>query len=227
MSETLILAAILIPVLVVSIVFHEVAHGWMALMLGDTTAQERKRLTLNPVRHVDPLGTLVVPGTLALVGGPVFGWAKPVPVNKWRLNNPRFGMMAVAAAGPATNIVLALVAAVALGLVARGLTVPPTGALEWLILGLNYAVIVNLFLALFNMLPIPPFDGSHILEGVLPRRWAAAYDKLRPLGMLLFVALIAVTWLFPDSGVIERVVLPPVEWLRGHLMQLALAIAGG
>jgi len=77
------------------------------------------------------------------------------------------------------------------------------------------------------MLPIPPFDGSHILEGVLPRRWAAAYDKLRPLGMLLFVALIAVTWLFPDSGVIERVVLPPVEWLRGHLMQLALAIAGG
>jgi len=227
MSETLILAAILIPVLVVSIVFHEVAHGWMALMLGDTTAQERKRLTLNPVRHVDPLGTLVVPGTLALVGGPVFGWAKPVPVNKWRLNNPRFGMMAVAAAGPATNIVLALVAAVALGLVARGLTVPPTGALEWLILGLNYAVMVNLFLALFNMLPIPPFDGSHILEGVLPRRWAAAYDKLRPLGMLLFVALIAVTWLFPDSGVIERVVLPPVEWLRGHLMQLALAIAGG
>lgn len=227
MSETLILAAILIPVLVVSIVFHEVAHGWMALMLGDTTAQERKRLTLNPVRHVDPLGTLVVPGTLALVGGPVFGWAKPVPVNKWRLNNPRFGMMAVAAAGPATNIVLALVAAVALGLVARGLTVPPTGVLEWLILGLNYAVMVNLFLALFNMLPIPPFDGSHILEGVLPRRWAAAYDKLRPLGMLLFVALIAVTWLFPDSGVIERVVLPPVEWLRGHLMQLALAIAGG
>ncbi|MDR7103754.1 site-2 protease family protein [Croceicoccus sp. BE223] len=227
MSDTLILAAILIPVLVVSIVFHEVAHGWMALVLGDTTAKERRRLTLNPVRHVDPVGTIVVPGTLALVGGPVFGWAKPVPVNKWRLNNPRFGMMAVAAAGPATNIVLALIATIVLGFVARGLTVPPTGALEWLILGLNYAVLVNLFLALFNMLPIPPFDGSHILEGLLPRRWAAAYDKLRPLGMLLFVALIAVTWLFPESGVIERVVLPPVEWLRGHMMQLALAIAGG
>ncbi len=227
MSETLIFAAILIPVLIVSIVFHEVAHGWMALVLGDTTAKERKRLTLNPVRHVDPVGTLLVPGALALVGGPVFGWAKPVPVNKWRLNNPRFGMMAVAAAGPATNIVLALVSAIALGLVARGLTAAPTGAMEIFILGLNYAVLVNLFLALFNMLPIPPFDGSHILEGLLPPRWAAAYDKLRPLGMLLFVALIAVTWLFPDSGVIERVVLPPVEWLRGHMMQLALAIAGG
>lgn len=226
MSETLILAAILIPVLVVSIVFHEVAHGWMALMLGDTTAKERRRLTLNPIRHVDPIGTLVVPGTLALVGGPVFGWAKPVPVNKWRLNNPRFGMMAVAAAGPLTNVVLALLASVALGLAARGLTAPPSGAFELVVMGLNYAVLVNLFLALFNMMPIPPFDGSHILEGLLPPRLAAAYDKLRPLGMVLFAGLILVTWLFPDSGVIERVILPPVEWLRGHMMQLALAIAG-
>ncbi len=99
MSETILLAAILIPCLVIAIVFHEVAHGWTALMLGDPTAQEQRRLSFNPLRHVDPVGTLLVPGGLALAGLPVFGWARPVPVNKWRLNNPRFGMMAVAAAG--------------------------------------------------------------------------------------------------------------------------------
>ncbi|RVQ64884.1 site-2 protease family protein [Croceicoccus ponticola] len=226
MSETLILAAILIPVLIVSIVFHEVAHGWMALALGDTTAKERGRLTLNPVRHVDPVGTLLVPGALALVGGPVFGWAKPVPVNKWRLNNPRTGMMAVAAAGPGTNILLALVATIVLGLVARGLTGAPGDGLALVVLALNYAILINLFLAFFNLLPIPPFDGSHIMEGLLPRKWAAAYEKLRPVGMILFVILIAATWAFPDAGIIERIILPPVEWLRSHFMTLAVAIAG-
>ena len=99
MTETLILAAILIPCLIVAIVFHEVAHGWTALALGDPTARDQNRLSLNPVRHVDPVGTLLVPGLLAIVGGPIFGWAKPVPVRQERLDNPRYGMMAVAAAG--------------------------------------------------------------------------------------------------------------------------------
>src|SRR5688500_2901668 len=112
MNDTLLTALALIPALVIAIVFHEVAHGWVALALGDPTAKERKRLTLNPIRHVDPVGTLLVPGALTLAGLPAFGWAKPVPVNKRRLKNPRFGMMAVAIAGPATNIVLAAVAAV-------------------------------------------------------------------------------------------------------------------
>lgn len=225
MSDTLIIAAILIPILVVSIVFHEVAHGWTALALGDHTAQSQGRLTLNPVRHVDPVGTLLVPGALVLMGGPVFGWAKPVPVRKGRLNNPRYGMMAVAAAGPGTNFLLALVAAIALGLLARGLVAPPTGALEWAIQGLNYAILINLFLGLFNLLPLPPFDGSHIVEGLLPRRWAAAYDRLRPAGMILLVLLIAATWAFPQAGIIENVILPPVEWIRMHFMNLAIAIA--
>ncbi len=118
MSDTFSLAIILIPALVIAIVFHEVAHGWVALALGDPTAKERRRLTLNPIRHIDPVGTLLVPGALALFGGPIFGWAKPVPVNKNRLDNPRFGMMAVAAAGPGTNFVLAAIGAVALGLLA-------------------------------------------------------------------------------------------------------------
>lgn len=225
MTETLILAAVLIPCLVIAIVCHEVAHGWMALALGDTTARDQRRLTLNPVRHVDPVGTLLVPGMLAIVGGPVFGWAKPVPVRKNRLRNPRFGMMAVAAAGPGTNIVLALIGGIALGVVAALLTVPPAGAMVWLVEGLNYFILINLFLAFFNLLPIPPFDGSHILEGLLPRSWAAGYEKLRPIGMVFLVLLIAATWAFPQFGLIEKVVWPPVAWLREHVMALAEAVA--
>jgi len=128
MSDTLLQIVLLVPCLVIAIVFHEVAHGWAALALGDPTAKERRRLTLNPIRHVDPVGTLIVPGFLALVGGPVFGWAKPVPVNFNRLRNPRLGMMLVAAAGPATNLLLATIAAVTLGLWAGSLTVAPAGA---------------------------------------------------------------------------------------------------
>lgn len=227
MTDTFILAAVLIPCLVIAIVCHEVAHGWMALALGDPTAKNQRRLTLNPVRHVDPVGTLVVPGFLALVGGPVFGWAKPVPVNKYRLNNPRYGMMAVAAAGPGTNILLALIGAVVLGVLAGSLAAPPTGVLEWAIVGLNYFILINIFLAFFNLLPIPPFDGSHIVEGLLPRRWAVQYEKLRKAGMLLFILLIAATWLFPQWGLVEKVILPPVEWLREQVMSFAVMIAQG
>lgn len=226
MSDTLILAAILIPILVVSIVFHEVAHGWAALALGDHTAQRQGRLTLNPIRHADPVGTVLVPGALALMGGPIFGWARPVPVRKGQLDNPRFGIMAVAAAGPGTNFALALVATVALGLIVGTLTAEPTGALEWVLVGLNYMILINLFLALFNLLPIPPFDGSHIVEGLLPPRWAKGYEKLRPAGMILLVLLIAATWAFPQAGIIENVILPPVEWIRGHFMGLARVISG-
>ena len=227
MPEALILAAILIPCLLVAHVFHEVAHGWTALALGEPTAKEQRRLSLNPIRHVDPVGTLIVPGALALFGGPVFGWAKPVPVRKDRLDNPRYGMMAVAAAGPGTNLVLAAVGAVVLGLVAASLVAPPAGAMEWLITGRNYFIVINIFLALFNLLPIPPFDGSHIVEGLLPRSMAAQYARLQQIGMFLLIALIAITWAFPDSGVIENVVLPPVEWLREKYLMLALWIAGG
>ncbi len=227
MTETLILAAILIPCLIVAIVFHEVAHGWAALSLGDPTAKEQRRLSLNPLRHVDPVGTLLVPGFLAVVGGPIFGWAKPVPVMKHRLDNPRFGMMAVAFAGPATNFLLAAVGAVALGLFAGSLTAPPEGFAGGLFEGLRYFILINIFLALFNLLPIPPFDGSHILEGLLPPSAARAYERLRPLGMVLFIGLIAITWIFPDSGVIEAVVLPPVEWLQEKYLALSIAIAGG
>ena len=226
MSETLQLALLLIPCLVIAIVFHEVAHGWAALALGDPTAKERRRLSLNPIRHIDPVGTLLVPGAMALLGGPIFGWAKPVPVNFARLNNPRLGMMLVAAAGPATNVLLAALGAVALGLYAgsfEGLQ----DMSEFVLGGLLLFITINVFLALFNLLPIPPFDGSHIVEGLLPRSLAHHYAKLRNLGMLLFVALIAATWAFPEAGIIENTVGPPVEWLRGQFLLLAAWVAGG
>ena len=224
MTETLTLALILIPCLIIAIVFHEVAHGWAALMLGDPTAKERRRLSLNPIRHVDPIGTLLVPGALALFGGPIFGWAKPVPVNQRRLDNPRFGMMAVAAAGPTTNFVLAFIGAVVAGLV-FGLG---WGSLEpdsMVFTALVYFILINIFLGLFNLLPIPPFDGSHILGGLLPRAWAKHWQKMQAAGMLFIVVIIAASWAFPQSGLVENVIFPPVLWLQEQYLLLADAVA--
>ena len=227
MTETLLLAAILIPCLIVAIVFHEVAHGWMALMLGDPTAKEQRRLSLNPIRHVDPIGTLLVPGALALFGGPIFGWAKPVPVRGDRLRDPRFGMVAVAAAGPGTNLVLALVGALLFGAISGAIVAGGGMPPEWLITAGSMFILINVFLALFNLLPIPPFDGSHIVGGLLPREWAGNWQKLQSLGMLFFIVLIAATWAFPDSGLIENTVLPPVLWLQERYFAIAEWIARG
>lgn len=237
MSQTLLLALVLIPALVIAIVFHEVAHGYAARLLGDPTASDRGRLTLNPIAHVDPVGTLLVPGALALMGGPVFGWAKPVPVNKWRLNNPRFGMMAVAAAGPASNLVLATVGAVLLGLVMpAGVGVggdPEASAMllfnnlgqpQWLATGLFYFILVNLFLGLFNLLPIPPFDGSHIVGGLLPKRLRAGWEKLQGIGMALILVLVAASWVFGTNW-LGSILMPPVMWAFGLYLALADAVA--
>ncbi len=222
------IATIIIP-LVLAIVFHEVAHGWAALALGDPTAKERRRLSLNPIRHVDPIGTLVLPGMLKLIGAPVFGWAKPVPVDKERLRNPRFGMMAVAAAGPGTNFVLAALAAVALGLLVRGVEIgtTPGAVTQFAVANLNNFIMINIFLAMFNLLPVPPFDGSHIVEGLLPRRAAEVFERLRPLGFpLLLILLLVIPWLFPQAGIVERLVLPPVQWAGAQYYGLVEAVAG-
>lgn len=237
MTQTLTLALVLIPALVIAIVFHEVAHGYAAKLLGDPTASERGRLTLNPLAHVDPVGTLLVPGALALLGGPVFGWAKPVPVNKRRLNNPRFGMMAVAAAGPGSNFVLAGVGAVLLGLVmpsgiafggdldaGAALLVNRLGETQWLATGLFYFLLVNIFLGLFNLLPIPPFDGSHIVGGLLPARMRAGWEKLQGIGMALLIGLIAASWVFGTNW-LSQLLMPPVAELMGLYLGLADWIA--
>ena len=227
MTETILLAAILIPCLIIAIVFHEVAHGWTALALGDPTAKEQRRLSLNPIRHVDPIGTLLVPGALALFGGPIFGWAKPVPVRGDRLRDPRFGMVAVAAAGPATNLVLAFIGALVFGAVSGTIIASGGTPPDWLLSAGGMFILINVFLALFNLLPIPPFDGSHIVGGLLPPKWAANWQKLQSMGMLFFIILIAATWAFPNSGLIENTVLPPVLWLQERFFEIAEWMARG
>lgn len=227
MNQTLLQAAALIVPLILAIVFHEVAHGWTALALGDPTAKERRRLSLNPLRHVDPFGTLLLPGFLALTGAPVFGWAKPVPVNHWRLRNPRRGMMVVAAAGPLTNLILAAVGAVLLGLLMR-LAGDGTGpVLSFTAMSLGFFIMINVFLALFNLLPIPPFDGSHIVEGLLPEKMANQYARLRPFGFpLILLIVVVLPWISPELAVVRRVVIPPVMWMLGHYETLARAVGG-
>lgn len=227
MNDTIFQAAAVILPLIFAIVFHEVAHGWVARALGDPTAAEMKRLSLNPLRHVDPVGTIVLPAILKLSGLPVFGWAKPVPVNFRRLNNPRIGMMVVAAAGPGTNLILALFAAVAIGLVGRGLDGGELSLVtSFVLLNLQNFLVINIFLALFNLLPLPPFDGSHIVEGLLPRRAAMNYARLRPYGFpLLIVVLVVIPWLFPGLGIVENLVVPPVEWAHERYIAIVRAIA--
>jgi Zn-dependent protease len=220
-------AAVYIIPLVIAIVFHEVAHGWMARALGDPTAHERRRLSLNPIRHVDPIGTLVLPLGLALAHLPVFGWAKPVPVDARRLREPRTGMMLVAAAGPATNFALALVAAIVLGL-----SWEPTGGAAatgwagfWLSNVTNF-LMINVFLALFNLLPIPPFDGGHIVQGLLPRRLAARWAGFSRYAMLGAILLIVVLpMVAPQWNVVARVVGPIADSVANGYLSIADAIA--
>ena len=229
MNDTVMQAAALILPLIFAIVFHEVAHGLMARSLGDPTAHELGRLSLNPLRHVDPIGTVLVPGALKLVGLPVFGWAKPVPVNFARLRHPRSGMMLVAAAGPGSNLIMAALSALALGLIVRpyaGLQ-EPSGVVAFIILNLLNFIQLNVFLALFNLLPIPPFDGSHILEGMLPESAARQYSALRKYGFLMVILLIVVLpQLIAGFDPVGFLIGRPVSWMTGQYLALAASIAG-
>ena len=227
MNDTIYQAAAIIVPLIIAIVFHEVAHGWVAYALGDPTAKEQRRLSLNPLRHVDPVGTVILPGALKLLGMPVFGWAKPVPVIKQRLRNPRFGMMAVAAAGPGSNLLMAAIAAVAVGLMVQG-AVPAQGGVQGFVLfSLVQFIQINVFLALFNMLPIPPFDGSHIVEGLLPRAMVPGYERLAPLGFpLVLLVLVILPWLFPAFNPVGALLGGPVGWTYARYLELIGAVAG-
>jgi Zn-dependent protease len=176
-----------IPVLF-AITLHEVAHGWTARFFGDHTAQLLGRLSLNPLRHVDPLGTVMIPGTLLAFGFfPPFGWAKPMPVETSGLRNPRRTLIAVALAGPAANILMAILWCGVLALVLqirRGQTLD-----NWVLLMAQAGIKVNAVLAVFNLLPIPPLDGGRVLVGILPARWGAGLEKIAPAGMFIVVGL--------------------------------------
>jgi Zn-dependent protease len=175
----------LLPVLV-AITFHEAAHGYVARFLGDETASRLGRVSLNPFRHIDPFGTILLPGLLLLARSPfLFGYAKPVPVNFRALRNPRMGMVLVAAAGPAMNFGLALVAALSFHL----LVYLPVTAGQWMALNLKNAIVINAILAVFNLFPLPPLDGGRIAVGLLPDVLARRLTRLEPYGMLILLGL--------------------------------------
>lgn len=209
----------LVP-LVIAIVFHEVAHGWVARAFGDHTAARLGRLTLNPIRHVDPVGTIGLPLVLAVTGAPIFGWAKPVPVVWKNLRNPRLHMMLVALAGPGINLLLVVVAAIGLRLMLdAGDTQDLTGAGRFLFDNLRNFLLINVFLAIFNLIPLPPFDGGHVVEGLLPRSAVPAWHRIARFGFpILIILLLVVPMIAPQADIVSRAVAPIVGTLTKALV---------
>jgi len=212
-----------IPILI-AITFHEAAHAYAAWRLGDDTALRAGRVTFNPLKHVDAFGTIVVPALLLVAGSPfLFGWAKPVPVAFNRLTRPRRDMALVAVAGPLTNVMLAFASAMLLHLV--WLAPEPTS--RWLAQTLYQSLVLNLVLAIFNLLPIPPLDGSRILLSVMPGVLARPYAKLERFGLLILLGLVFVV---PMAARQFGVDLNVVRWLVGlpvaYLTKMVLLLVG-
>jgi Zn-dependent protease len=212
------IAVWLVP-LVIAIVFHEVAHGLVARRLGDPTAEERGRLTLNPIKHIDPFGTVILPLILAISHAPVFGWAKPVPVNYRRLNNPRRDMVLVALAGPGMNFLLALIGTALLAATVSLSGGARDGAAAMVAANALNFLLINIFLAVFNLLPVPPFDGGHVVEGLLPPPLAQRFARIGRYSLLVLVVLLLVLpAISPSANVVGRVVSPLVGAIaRGFL----------
>jgi Zn-dependent protease len=178
----------ILPVLF-AITVHEVAHGWIALRLGDHTAQSMGRLTLNPINHIDPIGTVLVPGLLLLFGGVVFGWAKPVPVSWERLNNPKRDMALVALAGPMANLAMAILWACVLHIGVASASVFPVIGIPLAYMGVA-GMFINAILMMLNLLPLPPLDGGRVLVGLLPGRLAYTVSRIEPYGFFILLGLL-------------------------------------
>jgi Zn-dependent protease len=210
--------------LIIAITFHEAAHGFVAHALGDNTAYDRGRVSFNPLKHIDPFGTLILPAMLLLAHSPfLFGYAKPVPVNFRALRNPRIDMVWVALAGPATNIALALVAALAFHI----LGFLPANTSQWVADNLKNALLINVVLAVFNMLPIPPLDGGRVAVGLLPRRLGAALARLEPFGMLILIGILILLPLAGSQfGLNLDIISTILQTMTGYVIQLLLVVTG-
>jgi Zn-dependent protease len=221
-AEMLYVASTWVLPVIIAITLHEAAHGLVAYLLGDTTAWRLGRVSLNPLKHIDPFGTLVMPAMLLLLRAPfLFGYAKPVPVNFSALRHPRRDMVLVAAAGPATNILLATLAALLFHAVAY---LPPEGA-RWLAQNLRNALIINVVLAVFNMLPLPPLDGGRVAVGLLPNVLAVPLARVEPYGVMILLALMLLPpivgpQLGLDFNIISRLVNGPTEAILRTILQL-------
>jgi Zn-dependent protease len=210
--------------LVIAITFHEAAHAFVARRLGDNTAWELGRVTFNPLKHIDPFGTVILPGILLLSHSPfLFGYAKPVPVNFRNLNHPRLDTVWVALAGPATNIILALAAALAF----HALPLAPVNTAQWTADNLKNTFIINIVLAVFNMMPIPPLDGGRVAVGLLPHFLALPLARLEPYGMLILIGLLILLPLMgAQLGLNLDVISAILRTLTGYVMRALLLVSG-
>ena len=224
MNTTLYDVSVWVLPLVIAITFHEAAHGFVAHHFGDNTAWEQGRVSFNPLRHIDPFGTLIMPAILLLSHSPfLFGYAKPVPVNFRALRHPRIDMVWVALAGPATNIALGLLAAMAFHV----LNFVPESAAQWLADNLKNALVINVILAIFNMLPIPPLDGGRVAVGLLPRVLAAPLARLEPYGMLILIGVLIVLPLAGSRfGLNLDVISAILRTMTGYVIRLILVVTG-